>query len=1154
MRHARRIYTIAAVLSAAFGSMISLPAAAGAHSASAARAGAEPAGRVSVTEVTLITGDRVLVTRGPGGRESAAIDRRYARHGIGYVEQPVPGPGRVPDLVVIPTDAARLIGSGVLDENLFDVSELVRDGYGDAARSTLPLIITYRGGSASSAGMAAARALAAGGAAAVTAALPSIGGAAIAESKPGAARFWSALPHAPQVAKVWLDGPVRPDGASSGSSAAAPATPAMFGAGSAPSSQPGAGVLVADLDTGYDPGHPDLAGVVVAAKNFTSSKHGTQDEVGHGTWVSSIIAGSGAASQGKYQGVAPGARLLVGKVLGDDGTGTDSQVIAGMQWAVAQHARIVNMSLGFSAPWICPAGIDPVSQALDKLSASSGTLFVAAAGNDGPGLLDAPGVASSALTVGAVDSTGKLAFFSSTGPACGTFAVKPDITALGVGVVGAVAAGTDLCPFDGIPGDGPVNAYYTRCSGTSGAAPYVSGAAAILAQEHPRWSGAQLKAALMSSAAPASGTSAYDQGDGQADIPRATAQNAYATPASLTYLSPWPHLSATTRTVTYHNAGTTPLTLNLATAVTGPDGKPAPAGMVTVSPSQITVAPGADTNVQLSENPATGTTGLYNGWLTAVSPDASTVLHTAIGAENQPQLDTVTFKTIDRNGRPQGDLSLAEPPTGLIDLATGKLILAVVNKAGIVTASVPAGRYDITSVVDTAATRGHQETLTLLDDPSVTVSRDMTVTLDARRGHPLLPVLDSHVGNVWGIAQLGQMVAGTSYYSFALTEPGGPALFAAPTGPVAGRRYEFFGDLWCDNSPYTRDHLATVTYSLESPSAQRIPDLPYRLHDSALAVYRPEQHQQGKPMTRIDETNWIVGPLEAEISAFSGFSGSEFFIPPSGTITEFMTPGTWHTDQLDLYGSLTTITPDIAWYEAGPTHVLRAGHAYREVWGSAALSTATVTTRSGDVITPYIQPDSESGAEHIGNLTSGLTPGLSGTVTLRQGKTVIGTGPIVNQPAFTVPAAAARYTLSATGKLSVPWSTLGTSYQATWTFRSGHVSGAGVATLPLWDVRISGPFNALDEAPAGQPFRLVIAPDLATGSPAAKITAISVRASFDDGKTWHRLVLRAAAPGKWTTTITPPKGTAFVSLSDDLSDAAGDTAQQTVIRAYEVKA
>jgi hypothetical protein len=77
---------------------------------------------------------------------------------------------------------------------------------------------------------------------------------------------------------------------------------------------------------------------------------------------------------------------------------------------------------------------------------------------------------------------------------------------------------------------------------------------------------------------------------------------------------------------------------------------------------------------------------------------------------------------------------------------------------------------------------------------------------------------------------------------------------------------------------------------------------------------------------RIDQINIILGPLETAISAAFGFSGSEFSIPPSGTITEFMTPGTWETIQEDLYGPLTTQTPKIAWFEAGPAHVYRAGH------------------------------------------------------------------------------------------------------------------------------------------------------------------------------------------------------------------------------------
>ncbi|MGW9384934.1 S8 family serine peptidase [Streptomyces globisporus] len=104
--------------------------------------------------------------------------------------------------------------------------------------------------------------------------------------------------------------------------------------------------------------------------------------LGHGTHVASVVGGSGvgSGSGSTRRGVAPGAWLLVGKVLGDDGFGSSSQVIAGMEWAVEQGADVVTMSLGSSG---ASDGTDPMSLALNDLSRRSGALFVVAAGNDG---------------------------------------------------------------------------------------------------------------------------------------------------------------------------------------------------------------------------------------------------------------------------------------------------------------------------------------------------------------------------------------------------------------------------------------------------------------------------------------------------------------------------------------------------------------------------------------------------------------------------------------------------------------------------------------------------------------------------------------------------------------------------------------------------
>ena len=106
----------------------------------------------------------------------------------------------------------------------------------------------------------------------------------------------------------------------------------------------GKGVVVAVVDTGVDVNHPDLAGRVTLTKDF--SGEGFKDNHGHGTHVAGISAGNGTASGGKYKGVAPEATIYAAKVLKGDGSGLMSDVMAGVEWAVQQHAQVINLSLG----------------------------------------------------------------------------------------------------------------------------------------------------------------------------------------------------------------------------------------------------------------------------------------------------------------------------------------------------------------------------------------------------------------------------------------------------------------------------------------------------------------------------------------------------------------------------------------------------------------------------------------------------------------------------------------------------------------------------------------------------------------------------------------------------------------------------------------
>ncbi|MBP5910836.1 S8 family serine peptidase, partial [Streptomyces sp. LBUM 1478] len=284
-------------------------------------------------------------------------------------------------------------------------------------------------------------------------------------------------------------------------------------------------VLIADLDTGIDANHPDFKGRIAESKVFAGTS--LKDGYGHGTHTASTIAGTGAASNGKYAGVAPGARLLVGKVCDDDGACPDSAIIAGMEWAAARHAVAVNMSLGDTVT----DGTDPVSTALNRITAQTGTLFVVAAGNEaGPksngvdGTVGSPGSADAALTVGSTTKRDTLSYFSSQGPRLGDAAVKPDLVAPGSDIIGARADGTNMDTR--VP-----NPRYEQASGTSMATPHVTGAVALLAQAHPPGRPPTSKRVLTSSAHGLKNLTAFQQGSGRLDIVRALKQKVYAPPA-----------------------------------------------------------------------------------------------------------------------------------------------------------------------------------------------------------------------------------------------------------------------------------------------------------------------------------------------------------------------------------------------------------------------------------------------------------------------------------------------------------------------------------------------------------------------------------------------------------------------------------------------
>ncbi len=266
---------------------------------------------------------------------------------------------------------------------------------------------------------------------------------------------------------------------------------------------------IAVLDTGFDSEHMDLAGSkIIYFNDIAEGKEGVAgyDSGNHGTHVASIAAGTGAANA-KYRGVAPGASIIGIKISGGD-TGTLSNAIAGYEWIVEHkdhfNIRVATMSFGFGT---ATDGTTALERAVDA-AWNAGIVTFKSTGNSGPerGTITVPAAARGIISVGAMlDPAGgtrgvgpqfgfQLAAFSSRGPTTDG-RIKPDIAAPGVSIMAAMAGTKDE---------------YTEMSGTSMAAPFAAGAAALVIAANPQLTPDEVKSILL--------TTAEDWGIESADV------------------------------------------------------------------------------------------------------------------------------------------------------------------------------------------------------------------------------------------------------------------------------------------------------------------------------------------------------------------------------------------------------------------------------------------------------------------------------------------------------------------------------------------------------------------------------------------------------------------------------------------------------------
>ncbi|GAA3790374.1 S8 family serine peptidase [Sphaerisporangium flaviroseum] len=1014
--------------------------------------------------VTLITGDRVTVDE----ELNAVIERGEGRANITFSTDDSGG-----RLRVVPSDAVPLLRAGRLDPRLFEVSTLLKFGYDDR-HSKLPLIVTGAARSRSLRGASGLRELAA------------VHGFAVQQERADASRFWQDAKRG--QGKIWLDGRSE---ISLDTSVKQIGAPAAWARGFT-----GTGVKVAVLDTGIDATHPDLAGKVTARADFTEEPD-ERDVVGHGTHVASTIVGTGAASGGKYRGVAPDVTLLDGKVC-ESQFCSDSAILAGMQWAAEQGARVVNMSLGRPDT----PDLDPLEQGIQTLTEGYGTLFVVAAGNNGlDRAVSSPASAEAAVAVGAVSKADELAPFSNRGPRIGDGGLKPDITAPGVDIT--AARGKDS------PGSGP----YVAKSGTSMATPHVAGVAALLAGAHPGWKAGTLKAALMGSAKPSPEIGIFAQGAGRVDADRAAAQGVTAEPPGLGYgLQAWPHQDdqPIAKKLTYHNLLDKPVTLHLV----------ARAGKAfTVTPDTLTLPVGGQAEATVTADTRTDVPdGLLGGFIEATGADGVTV-STPVAVEKEVESYDLTVKHTDRAGNPTGDYELA-----LQRLDVDQLPIVVFGGESTSRFRLPKGKWQVETTILS------DDGLTLLVHPKVDLDRSQTVDADARLGRPLsvqLPSSDAKLKQAEVVFQW-RAPDGTRRNSRWLPS-GFDRAFTAQLGP--DRHYEGFLTMVAGH------WVGTDTYRLAwFEQGRMVTGFHRAVAKKDLAEVRTDyaRHLPGA-QARAASRAW---PRDGKIASVL-------------ITTSFSTPSV-QTEYLNTDGGIRW--QRVLWeygtdgrvnrFESGATSY-RTGQVTTELWNRGVFGPSLPSgdqdgdsvSRDGDVISTglWMFGDGRGSLGYSSRATEH-------TALYRDGQ-LVGEAPSLTAD-FPVPPEQATYRLVAQAERGAP-ATLSTRTSVTWTFRSATAETS--TRLPVSVVRFTPDLDAQNTAPAGRGFTVPVTVHPLPGSGAGRARDLAVEVSYDDGTTWTPTKITGSR-----VVLHHPDADGFVSLRAKSTDISGNTVEQTVIRAYRI--